>query len=112
MGIALVTRPSGPRADPPPRRAEDSAAVQRNPRHVHEIGVRLDQDRKVIRQLGKNGVAHWSRPPEVEASEVLENLAALRHHPLRVAASLALTPKAEVGLLAATKSGGTCIAVQ
>ncbi|MDQ6877772.1 MAG: hypothetical protein M3082_08750, partial [Candidatus Dormibacteraeota bacterium] len=84
----------------------------RNPGHVHEIGVRLDQDRKVIRQLRKNGVAHWSRPPEVEAAEVLDNLAALRHHPLRVEASLASTAKAEVGLLAAANSGGTCIAVQ
>jgi hypothetical protein len=65
--------------------------VQRDPGHIQGIGVCLDQDRKVIRQLGKNGVAHWSRPPEVEPAEVLDNLAALRHHPLRVEASIAST---------------------
>jgi hypothetical protein len=86
--------------------------MQCDPGHIHGVGVCLDQDGKVIRQLGKNGVAHRSRPPEVEAAEVLDNTAALRHHPLRISAVFASTAKAEVGFLTATCGGGTCVAVQ
>src|SRR6202022_3178670 len=109
--IDLANRPPVLPSDPPPARAEDAPAVQRDPGHIQGIGVCLDQDRKVIRQLGKSGVAHRSRPPEVEAAEVLDYTAAFRHHPLRISAVFASTAKAEVGFLAAAKSGWTCIAV-
>ncbi|MHB8739519.1 MAG: hypothetical protein ACYC9D_13160, partial [Candidatus Dormibacteria bacterium] len=53
-----------------------------------------------------------SRPAKIEAAEMLDNTATLRHHPLRVSAVLASTAKAEVWFLAAACGGGTCIAVQ
>ena len=57
-------------------------------------------------------MVHWSRPPEIEAAEVLHHLAALHNHPLRVQAIRASTLETEVGLLAAARGGRTCFAVQ
>src|SRR5258708_39978169 len=55
-------------------------------------------------------MVYRSRPPEIEAAEVLHHLAALRHHPLQVRAICASTLETEVGLLAAARGGRTCVA--
>src|SRR6266571_7526022 len=110
--IDLANRPPVLPSDPPPGRAEDAAAVQRDPGQIHGIGVGLDQDRKVIRQVGKYRVAYLSRPVEIEAAEMLDDLASRIHHLLLLQAAGALTAKAEVGFLAAAGGGRTLIAVR
>jgi hypothetical protein len=66
----------------------------------------------VIRQLGKNGVAHRSRPADIKAAEMLEHLSARRHRSVEIRAILTPAAQAEVGLLATLCGGRTRIAVR
>jgi hypothetical protein len=103
-------------------RTEKPAAMNGGPGHVHRIGVALDQNGQVDRQLGELWMHHLTGPGEVQAAKVLHPSAAHVHvqertsRTQRASSALRLSTvrahPAEVADLSAAPCGRAHVAVQ
>jgi len=86
--------------------------MDRYPGDVDLVGIGLDQDRKMHRQLGRPVMSNWTRPGEIKATKLVDEGLANFHAQQRVvSAVIALAEQAEVGRPAATDCSGAALAV-